>query len=461
MTEPENGPREGLRWALEDAVDEGQESWRGIVRQGAIVALVAAAVWGLTSAVRWLCELGLEALFGLFERPDAGWAVLVLLAALVVGGLVRAVITRHPSWQPAIGDAIEHSMASFHVTHRKHTEQPTPRHEQPALGLAAKRSLTTVLTLGTGGSGGLEGPAVMLGETLGAWLSRLCRTRSAHELRIYQMAGIAAGISTLLDAPFAAAIFAAEIAYSAAFVYRLLAYGLLAGVVAYALNNHVLAMGPLFSAPGVPLVHTYSLAEYGGVALVAILISAPAAILMTRLLKACEHFFRLCPALLRAPLGALLTGLVAAAGWWWADIEPRHVLGMGERTIREILDASGPAALRSWWALCAIVVLRAITTALTLRSGGSVGTLVPAMFLGGVGGAAAYFGLAQLGIELGPYPAIAVVAGIAAGLTAVAHVPLASVALVLEVFGAGFGPPAVVACAVCHISYSRFRLYGR
>jgi len=442
-------------------VDTHNDTWRDILRRSGVVAIIGATVWALCSCMRWLCDYGLTKLLGPFEGGGNWSAATTLLLALAVGGTIRWLLERRPNWRRAAGDGVDHSMELFHLTLDRADDDPRPRTKKPGFTQAVRRVVMTVLTLGTGASGGLEGPAVMVGEAMGAEWSRQSRVRSAKELRLYQMAGMAAGVTTLLDAPFTGAIFAAEIAYRAAFQYRILAYGLLAGVVCYGLNNHVIGFAPLFQAPIVPHSYIYSPGEYLGIAGIAISISAPAALGMTRLFRVCERLFAAIPTPLRAPLGAVLTGVVALIAWFALDLEPRHALGMGERTISELLSGTGNPLLRCWWVLLLIVVLRTTTTALTLRSGGSVGTLVPAMIIGGVGGGAAYYALAEIGVSLGAQPTLAVVSGIAAGLTAVAHVPLASVAFVLEGFHTSFGPPAVLACAVCHITYARFRLYGR
>ena len=56
-------------------------------------------------------------------------------------------------------------------------------------------------------------------------------------------------------------------------------------------------------------------------------------------------------------------------------------------------------------------------------------------------------------------PAIFVVSGIASALVAVVGVPMAAIALVLEVFGPQYSPPAVLACGLTYVITQRVRLY--
>ncbi|MEQ9199543.1 MAG: hypothetical protein RLN80_06105, partial [Rhodospirillales bacterium] len=57
-------------------------------------------------------------------------------------------------------------------------------------------------------------------------------------------------------------------------------------------------------------------------------------------------------------------------------------------------------------------------------------------------------------------PALYVVAGLASALVAVVQVPLAAIAFVMEVFGATFGPPAIVSCVLTYMIAKRLRLYA-
>jgi CIC family chloride channel protein len=105
------------------------------------------------------------------------------------------------------------------------------------------------------------------------------------------------------------------------------------------------------------------------------------------------------------------------------------------------------------------VVAKTLATASTLKSGGSVGMLIPSMYMGGLIGAAAFYLLGEIGLYEGLSVTVFVATGMAAALTSVAGVPLASIALVIEVFGAEYSPAACFACAVCFTANRRFSLY--
>ncbi|MHC4094414.1 MAG: chloride channel protein, partial [Planctomycetota bacterium] len=376
----------------------------------------------------------------------------------------------------AQGDGIDRALESFHSTYQEDGDDAAVRYAAPTFARAARKIVMTILTIGTGGSGGLEAPGVYVGESVAAGWSKVFRRPSADELRLYQLAGIAAAIGTLLAAPFTAALFAAELVYAGRIIYRTLAYCLIAGVLAYELNVHLAGHGTLFNAPEHSYVFVWQ--EYLLVILVAVGFSAPAAIVLGPTVRAAQKFFSKIPVAPRAAVGAVIAGAIGIVMWavvglspqhiligivMWAvvGLSPQHILGIGEGTLNNVIEGSGQAVLQVWWILLLAVVAKTLATAATVKSGGSVGLLFPSMYLGALVGAAAYYLLLTLGLYPGPTVAVFVATGMAAALTSIAGVPLASIALVLEAFGAEYGPAAALACAICFTASRRFSLYAR
>jgi CIC family chloride channel protein len=145
--------------------------------------------------------------------------------------------------------------------------------------------------------------------------------------------------------------------------------------------------------------------------------------------------------------------------WLLFDLHPEHILGVGEETINDVVKGTGPVLLQTWWILILAVVAKTLATASTIKSGGSAGMLIPSMYMGGLVGAAGYYLLGEMGLYAGPTVAVFVATGMAAALTSVAGVPLASIAFVVEVFGSEYTAAAVMACAVCFTVSRRFSLY--
>lgn len=460
------------------------ESWFDVLRVSGLVAGLAVVVWAVCTALRWVVHEGTHWLFAqVMANGLLGlWALLALLA---LGGLVRIVLIKQFGWGDAAGDGMAVALENYHITYEHDGDDPQPRYGRAMFGLALRKSIMTLLTLLTGASGGLESPVVLIAESIGAGWARLTRTVSEHELRTYQLSAIGAAVGALLGAPFAAALFATEIAYADRIIYRKFAYALFASIIAYILNNHVAGFDPLFVA--VPHDRVYSLSEYGITALVAVAVSAPIALgfgLLVTLGKDVTQRSGTFAVGILAPLGA---GAVALGLWWFLGLELQHVLGGGEATIHELLNSSvavashgaeaghgthevghhapvhplglSSASLGVWWVLIIALAARMLTTGLTLQSGGSAGLLIPAMVMGGVGGAVVgqLIGLTGLfpPMDITPF----VVSGIASALVAVVGVPLAAIALVLEVFGAAYGPPAILAVGVTYVLTVRFTVY--
>lgn len=457
--------------AQRDESHKLQETWRDLVCNVAVVIVIAALTWAFCAAMREAVEILSAFLFEPFEPSMAdrstniggtpedaeGW-IWVVFAVLLAGGLARGLILLLPSWKNSQGSGIDQSLEHFHDTYEGEGADVPPRYAEPTFMEALRRVVMTTLTVGTGGSGGLEAPVVPIGECIGAGVAKLLGTRSPDDLRAYMMAGIAAAVATLLDAPFTAALFAAEIVYLDRILYRTLIYSAVGAIVAYSLNNHFLLFEPLFSAPD--RSHVYSMVEYSQVALVALLCSAPAGLGVAFVFAWLKRLIQVVPAVAQAFVGAMATGAIALALWFGLGLEPQHVLGVGEKTIEQILLQEGNPSLQIWWVLGILVVAKTFATGFTLMAGGSAGTLVPAMYLGGTMGALAHYALIELGLPAGPGPALFMVAGIASALVAVVEVPLAAIAFVMEVFGAHFGPPAIVACILTYMVAKRLRLYS-
>ncbi|OJT20795.1 voltage-gated chloride channel [Archangium sp. Cb G35] len=443
----------------QEPLDEEQralhDSWDTMARTLARVAVNSVLIWGVCSALRYGVHASSDRLLAFVAEAGVWWAPGMLVGLLVAGGLLRGLLNRRPGWNEVASDGVDVALSNYHITYQDAADDPRPRYSLPAFGLAFRKAAATLLTLGTGASGGLEGPVVLVGESMGAGLARITRARSEHTLRTCQLAGIAAAVGTLLNTPFAAALFALEVVYGNRIVYRKLAYCLFAGIITYALNNRFLGFRPIFVAP--PHGHTYTLAEYALTALVAVAISAPVALALGLTMKHTRQLVERVHPVLRGAAGSLFTAVVAVGLFYGLRMDPRHVLGMGEYTIARLLAGDG-GALSLWWFLLLIVVGKLFTTGFTIQSGGSAGMLIPSMVLGGVSGAAtAQLLAAATGLTLSPQ--LFVVVGIASALVAVVGVPLAAIALVLEVFGSEYGPPAVLACGVTYVLTLRLSIY--
>jgi CIC family chloride channel protein len=429
------------------------DNWDDIARLSLLVAVLAVIVWGACTALRELVHLALHALFEASEGRGAAGMV-TLAVVLVLGALVRGALLRRDAWRSTTGDGIDLALSNYHVTYDHAGDDPQPRYARPSFALAARKSVATFLTLGTGGSGGLEAPMVLISESLAAGFSRVLRVRSEYELRTYQLVAIAAAVATLLGAPFTAALFATEIAYGDRIIYRKLAWALWAGVIAFWLNTRLHGYEPLFTAPA----HSpeYALSEYGAAALVAVAVSMPLALGFGLAMSQLQQLVQRMRPSWHPPLTAAAVAAIALGLNWGFGLRFSHVLGTGEGSLRLVLNNS--PELGPWWILLLLLFGKMVTSGLTLGGGGSAGLLIPSMYLGGLSGALVaklvnLTGFAELD------PALFAVVGIGSSLVAVVGVPLAAIALVFEVFGKAYGPPAILACGLTYLVTLKVKIY--
>src|SRR5436190_15933110 len=109
--------------------------------------------------------------------------------------------------------------------------------------------LASIFTLGTGGSGGREGPTMQIGGALGSMVGKILGV-TARERRILMVAGVAAGIAAVFRTPLGAALLAVEVLYRDDFESDALIPAVLASVTAYSVVISIFGESTLFAHPG-------------------------------------------------------------------------------------------------------------------------------------------------------------------------------------------------------------------
>jgi CIC family chloride channel protein len=134
--------------------------------------------------------------------------------------------------------------------------------------------------------------------------------------------------------------------------------------------------------------------------------------------------------------GALATGLIAILASAITDHDLTLVLGPGEELINEVLNE--PMLLQI--ALIGLIA-KLIATSTTISSGGSAGLLIPSLFFGTM--------VASIFSHLTGQPVAPLVAvAMTASLVSLVKVPLSSLIFVVEVFGASYLVPALIAMII-------------
>src|SRR6185503_19551324 len=190
------------------------------------------------------------------------------------------------------------------------------------------KALASIFTLGTGGSGGREGPTMQIGGALGSTCGWLLRV-DARERRILMVSGVAAGISAVFRTPLGAALLAVEVLYRDDFEADALIPAVLASVVAYSVVVTIFGEATMFAHPGrFPFIIKH-LWLYG---VLAILVTMLASVFLSSLRAVQKISAGLTiPLWARPGLGGLAVGIFCVPLIWligWRLAQPGQGLGL-------------------------------------------------------------------------------------------------------------------------------------
>jgi CIC family chloride channel protein len=288
--------------------------------------------------------------------------------------------------------------------------------------LVIPKIVATAATLGTGGSGGAEGPIAYIGASLGSTLSRY--TNFDHDrIRSLVAAGAGAGIGASFNAPIAGMLFAMEVILGS-FAIRHLNAVVIASVVASVTAELLVGEELLLSSPPHSLGDPRELLIYLMLAALAVGVG----LLYLRALDfgASVNLPRWMPKWIR-PISFGLT--VAGLGIIWPE-----ALGTGRRFLSGLLALEGPGRW-VWWSLALIALVKILTSVITRSGGGSAGTFMASLVIGGsIGASFAIVVQDVTGWDQLDTGAFAVV-GMAAVFATIARAPLTSVIIVFELTG--------------------------
>ncbi len=280
--------------------------------------------------------------------------------------------------------------------------------------------LSCSLTIGTGGSAGVEGPIAQVGGAVGSQVGQFFRV-SGSRMKVFIAAGCAGGVAAMFNAPIAGVFFAAEIVLLGTYEIGSFAALVISSAMATVASRAYYGALPAFPIPPYHLVN--SLVEVPLYSLMGVVMGLVAVLYIHVFYRVRDrfHILPLHPQL-KPLLGALFVGLIAIAF--------PQVMGDGYEYIAEILAGHGVL-----WTMLALVFCKILATSLTLGSGGAGGVFAPALFIGsavgGVFGGLAHQLLPQYTANPGAYAAV----GIGAFLASVTHAPLTAIFLLFEMTG--------------------------
>ncbi|NBV20767.1 MAG: voltage-gated chloride channel ClcB [Proteobacteria bacterium] len=294
------------------------------------------------------------------------------------------------------------------------------------------RTLSSLVSIGTGASIGREGSIVHMAATLASKLGQWFNWHP-YRLRLLVGCGAAAGLSAAYNAPIAGAVFAAQIVLGN-FSMTCFAPLIVASVMATLVSRSFFGIAPWYEVPA----HEFtSLDQLGWFMLFGVLCGVFGAGFL-RLLTASEGLFARLrgPVYLRLALGGVIVGAIA--------IGFPDVWGNGYGATNKILHHS-----LGWEFLAGLLLAKLVATLAAVGAGTIGGVLTPTLFLGAGLGSLLASGLHSAGIATTlPTHTFALV-GMGSVLAATTHSPLLAMIMMFEIsLNYSMMPPLMLTCAV-------------
>ncbi len=284
--------------------------------------------------------------------------------------------------------------------------------------------VASALTIGSGGSGGREGPTGQISAGFGSLLTRVLELDPADG-RIAVATGIGSGIGAIFGAPLGGAVLASEILYRDDFDPAALLPCFIASSVSYAIFGSVEGFGPLFGYVGA--YHFDDPAQLCWFALIGILGGLIGLLYAKGFYGIAQIFVRIprLPKWVKPAIGGLMVGAIG--------IVIPEVLGTGYGWIQKSL---GPELLGiPLWIVLIVPFARIVATGLSIGSGGSGGIFGPGMVIGAFMGAAVWRLFEPIAPSMGHDPAPYVIVGMMCCFGSISRAPLAVMLMVAEMTG--------------------------
>jgi len=309
------------------------------------------------------------------------------------------------------------------------------------------KAISSAITIGTGGSGGREGPIAQIGAGFGSILGKALNL-STYERRILMASGMAAGIGAIFHAPLAGALFAAEVLYKEMDMeYEVIVPSIISSVIAYAIFATKFGWNPLFETPGFVFENPVQLLPYFILALV---VAGSAALFVQIFYGVRDAFVKIpIPNFLKPALGGLLAGVV---GYFLSD-----ALGTGYGVVQRAFEGRVAVPI-----LVAIALAKMLTTSFSIASGGSGGVFGPSVVIGGALGGAVGLVMQQLFPGMGIDPGAFAVVGMAGFFAGAANTPISTVIMVSEMTGNyHLLVPSMWVCIIAYLLVRRSSMYEK
>jgi chloride channel protein, CIC family len=431
------------------SLERGIESTRAL-RKWVMLGLAIGVIAGLGAvlfytALEWATKLLIGGIAGYYPPKPAGEGTTMVQAirhrwlipvVTTLGALIGNLIVFKFAPE-AEGHGTDAAIDSFH--HKGGQVRP----RIPPIKLIA-----SAITIGSGGSGGREGPAAQISAGFGSLLATWMRLET-RDRRIAVATGMGAGIGAIFRAPLGGAVMAAEILYLHDLEVEALIPSLIASITGYSIFGAFYGWSPVFGNQiSFAFNHPIQLLYYAALGICCGLMG----LLYARVFHGTRHqFHRLhLPDWVKPGVGGLAVGLLGMAipealhtGYGWVQVSMS----------RDIYTLP-------LWIILILPFAKILFTSLSIGSGGSGGIFGPGMVIGGMVGAAFWRLAAGHLPGLPATPAPFVIVAMMALFGGIAHAPLAVMLMVAEMTGnLSLLAPAMVAVGLSYLIVGDATIY--
>ena len=389
-----------------------------------------------------------------WAMPHQALSPWMLLLVPIVGGLLSGVIV-YTFAPEAEGHGTDAAIDAYH------NKGGVVRARVPLV-----KMLTSAITLGTGGSGGREGPIAQIGAGFGSLLATKLKLPESDR-RVLMAAGLGAGIGAIFHAPLAGAIFAVEVLYrDPDFEAEALIPAFISTTMAYCVFCLAFGFQPLFELQAVRFNQPTLLLPLTVLAGVMVV----ASIFYIRCFYGITNLFKKLPVprMLRPAIGAGATAVFALILYRlflttdgdFAAHQSLSVLSFGYGFLQNVLENPTQMTILL---LLAVGIGKVLTTSLTIGSGGSGGVFGPSMVIGGSIGAVVGLLFHQItpGLVSQEQVPVFAVLGMASFFSATACTPVSTLIMVSEMTASyTLLLPSMWVCALAYLISNKWTIYN-
>lgn len=307
------------------------------------------------------------------------------------------------------------------------------------------KTIASIITIGSGGSAGREGPIAQIGAGFSSFLADILG-EGERDRRILLICGVAAGVGCIFKAPLGGALFAMAVLYKRDYEVEGIIPAVISSIVAYSVFCSITGWAPVFTTQPYTFTHPVELLPYALIGVICGLIGIIYVMVFYRLrddvfrkIRIPKHFI---PA-----IGGFMLGLLA--------LFYPQTLGMGYGWIQEAIN--GNLVLTT---MIALIFAKILATSFTIGSGGSGGVFAPSLFIGAMIGGSVGGVLNSLTPGLITQPSACVLVGMASFFAGVANVPIITLIMVCEMTNSySLLVPLMLGEAISYVIMNKWTIY--